>query len=70
MVAPYEALLSALAEEVGLEASALISSEEIVIDDLPIALCLEGAGEQAELCLRCALGIPAKARWTLVIRNL
>ena len=70
MFAPYEDLLSALAEEVGLEASSLISSQEIVIDELPISLKLEGEGEQAELRLCCQLGIPSKARWALAIRTM
>ena len=70
MFAPYQELLSALAEEVGLEASALISSQEIVIDDLPISMKLEGEGEQAQLRLSCELGIPSKARWTLAIRTM
>ena len=70
MFAPYEDLLSALAEEVGLEASSLISSQEIVIDELPISLKLEGEAEQAELRLCCQLGIPTKARWALAIRTM
>jgi len=70
MFAPYEDLLSALAEEVGLEASSLISSQEIVIDELPISLRLEGEGEQAELRLSCQLGIPSKLRWALAIRTM
>ncbi|WP_159912520.1 CesT family type III secretion system chaperone [Pantoea sp. 18069] len=70
MFAPYEELLSALAEEVGLEASSLISSQEIVIDDLPITLKLEGEGEQAEVRLCCRLGAPSQARWALTIRTM
>ncbi|MBS7780631.1 CesT family type III secretion system chaperone [Acidovorax sp. CCYZU-2555] len=70
MFAPYQDLLSALAEEVGLEASSLISSQEIVIDDLPISLKLEGEGEQAQLCLCCLLGIPSEGRWALAIRTM
>lgn len=70
MFAPYQALLSALAEEVGLEASSLIASQEIVIDDLPISLLLEGEGEQAELRLSCQLGVPGKSRWTMDMRTM
>lgn len=70
MFAPYEALLSALADEVGMDASSLIAAQEIVIDGQPIHLKLDGEGERAEVWLCCRLGVPAKAHRALTLRTL
>lgn len=70
MLSRYEDLLTALAQSTGLDAAALLASEEIVINDLPIGLQLSGEDEQAALLL-CSLlcTVPAE-RWPEVSRQL
>ncbi len=70
MSQPYHALLTALAEEVGLEPASLLATEEIVIDELPIGLQLEGEGEQAEVLLCSLLAAPSADRWAEVVAAL
>lgn len=70
MPSPYQDLLTALAELAGLEAAALLASEEIVINDLPIGMQLAGEGEHAELLLCSLLGPVAAERWPEVSRCL
>lgn len=70
MLSPYEDLLTALAELAGLEAPALLASEEIVINDLPIGLQLAGEGEQAAVLLCSLLGPVPSDRWPEVSRKL
>ncbi len=66
----YQELLTALAGEVGIDASSLLATEEIIIDDLPIGLRLEGEGQQAEVFL-CSLIAPSNAvRWAETARAL
>jgi hypothetical protein len=66
MSQPYQDLLTALAEEIGLDAASLIATEEIVIDDLPIGLQLYGKGDQAEVLLCSLLAAPSADRWAEV----
>ena len=66
----YQKLLTQLAEEVGLEGAALLASEEIVIDELPIGLQLEGEDEEAEVWLCSLLAAPSIDRWEEVARTL
>ncbi|WP_159914459.1 hypothetical protein [Pantoea sp. 18069] len=66
----YQNLLTTLAQEIGLEAAALIATEEIIIDDLPIGLQLQGEGERAEVVLCSLLAAPQMDRWDEVVRAL
>lgn len=66
----YQDLLTALAEETGLGAASLIASEEIVIDDLPIGMQLNGEGDGAEVQLCSLLGVISPGRWNEVSRAL
>ncbi len=66
MYQPYKDLLITLAEEIGLDTASLIATEEIVIDDLPIGLQLDGEGEQAEVLLCSLLAAPSADRWAEV----
>ena len=70
MPSHYHKLLTALAEEIGLEAASLIATEEVVIDDLPIGLQLEGEDEKAEVVLCSLLGTVAQNRWPEVARTM
>ncbi len=70
MYLPYQDLLTALAEETGLEAASLIATEEIVIDDLLIGLQLKGEGDDAEVLLCSQLGTVSPGRWNEVARAL
>ncbi len=66
----YQDLLTALAENAGLEAESLLATEEIIIEDLPISMQLVGEGEQAEVLLCGLLGVVPADRWVEVTRNL
>jgi len=70
MLSPYQDLLTALANHAGLEAPALLASEEIVVNDLPIGLQLSGEGEQAAMVLCSLLGPVPADRWPEVSRHL
>lgn len=59
----YQTLLTQLAAEIGLDPDALAATEEIVIDDLPIGLQLEGQGDEAEVWLCSLLAAPTADRW-------
>ena len=66
----YHDLLAALAEEIGLKAESLIATEEVVIDDLPISMQLEGEGENAEVVLCSLLGTVPQERWPEIARTM
>lgn len=70
MLSSYQDLLTALAEHAGLEAAALLASEEIVVNDLPIGLQLAGEDEQAAVLLYGLLGPVPADRWPEVSRHL
>ena len=70
MLSPYEDLLTALAEHAGLEAPALLATEEIVLNDLPIGLQLCGEGEQSDVVLCSLLGPVPADRWPELSRQL
>ena len=70
MIAQYQHLLTTLAEDVGLEASALLATEEVVIDGLTIGMQLADEGEQAEVLLCSLLGPVSADRWPEVARSL
>ena len=70
MSQPYQDLLTALAEEIGLDARSLLSTEEIIIDSLPISLQLEGNDAKAEVHLCGLLGPVPADRWPQVSRTL
>lgn len=63
MSQPYQDLLAALAEKIGLDPGALMASEEVVVDGLPIGLRLEGEGDKAEVLLCSLLAAPSAERW-------
>ncbi|MET1117115.1 MAG: type III secretion system chaperone [Comamonas sp.] len=66
----YDALLTSLAEEIGLDAPSLLQTQEIVIDGLAISLQLETGAAEGEI-LRCSLLGPVPARrWPQVARAL
>lgn len=65
----YETLLRQLADEIGLDPDELVRTEEIVIDDLPIGLQLEGEGHEAEVWLCSLLSTPSADRWVEVART-
>src|SRR5690606_17703274 len=58
------------AEHAGLEAPALLASEEIVVNDLPIGLQFASEEEQAALLLCSLLGPVPADRWPEVSRHL
>lgn len=66
----YDALLTSLAEEIGLDAPSLLSTQEILIDNLPISLQLEGGDEHGEVLLCSLLGTVPAERWPQVARTL
>jgi hypothetical protein len=66
----YQTLLAQLAAEIGLDPDELAATEEIIIDDLPIGLQLEGEGDEAEVWLCCLLAAPTADRWEEVARTL
>ncbi|MEG1768304.1 MAG: type III secretion system chaperone [Comamonas sp.] len=65
----YHTLLRELAEEIGLDPEELLKTEEIVIDDLPIGLQLEGKGDECEIWLCTLLAAPSADRWPEVART-
>lgn len=65
----YHTLLRELAEEIGLDPDELLKTEEIVIDDLPIGLQLEGEGDECEIWLCALLAAPSVDRWPEVART-
>ena len=65
----YHSLLRQLAEEIGLDPDVLLKTEEIVIDDLPIGLQLEGQGDESEVWLCSLLAAPSPDRWPEVART-
>jgi hypothetical protein len=70
MFQPYQDLLTAFAEEIGLEPEALLVTEEVVIDGLPVGLQLEGQDDDAEVLLCSLLAVPHPERWTETARLL
>lgn len=66
----YEALLTSLAEEIGLDAPSLLETQEILIDSLPISLQFEGSDEHGEVLLCSLLGTVSDERWPEVARTL
>lgn len=70
MCHPYDALLGSLAEEIGLDAATLLSTQEILIDDLPIRLQFEGGDEHGDVLLCSLLGTVPSERWPEVARTL
>ncbi len=66
----YDELLTALAEEIGLDAPSLLATEEILIDSLPISLRLNGSDDKAEVLLCSLLGAVQADRWPEVARTL
>ena len=66
----YDELLTTLAEEIGLDAPSLLATEEILIDNLPISLQLEGTDDKAEVLLCSLLGAVHADRWAQVSRTL
>ncbi|MCD2513523.1 CesT family type III secretion system chaperone [Comamonas endophytica] len=66
----YDALLTSLAEEIGLDAPSLLSTEEILIDNLPISLQFEGNDEHGDVLLCSLLGTVPAQRWAEVARTL
>lgn len=66
----YQTLLTELAIEIGLDPEALAATEEIIIDELPIGLQLEGEGNEAEVWLCSLLAAPSADRWEEVARTL
>lgn len=66
----YDALLASLAEEIGLDAPSLLSTQEILIDNLPINLQLEGSDEHGDVLLCSLLGTVCAERWPEVARTL
>lgn len=66
----YQTLLTQLADEIGLDPEGLLATEEIVIDELPIGLQLEGEGDEAEVWLCSLLAAPGANRWQEVARTL
>ncbi|MBS7779610.1 CesT family type III secretion system chaperone [Acidovorax sp. CCYZU-2555] len=65
----YHTLLRELAEEIGLDPDELLKTEEIVIDELPIGLQLEGKGDECEIWLCALLAAPSADRWAEVART-
>lgn len=70
MFQPYKDLLTAFAEEIGLEPEALLVSEEVVIDGLPVGLQLDGDNDEAEVLLCSLLAAPNPERWNETARLL
>lgn len=66
----YEDILNALAEQVGLDAQELLSTQELVVDGQPIGLQLEGDERNGDLIFFAGLGTPAPEQLQLVIRTL
>lgn len=66
----YEEILSALAEQVGLDAQELLSTQEIVVDGQPIGLGLEGDDRGGDLVFLANLGTPAPEQLQRVMRTL
>lgn len=70
MLSPYQDLLTALAAHADLDAPALLASEEIVVNDLPIGLQLADEDEQSAVLLCSLLGPVPVDRWPEVSRHL
>lgn len=70
MAEPFHDLLMALADIAGLEPAALLATQEIIIDDLPISMHLEGEDEQTDLLLCSLLGNVPEDRWPEIARYL
>ena len=66
----YDNLLTTLAEEIGLDGPSLLATEEVLIDNLPISLQLEGNGDKAQVLLCSLLGAVHADRWSEVSRTL
>ncbi|MCT9809412.1 type III secretion system chaperone [Acidovorax sp. Be4] len=66
----YDDLLTALAEEIGLDGPSLLATEEILIDNLSISLQLEGNDDKAQVLLCSLLGAVRSDRWPQVARTL
>lgn len=66
----YEEILSALAEQVGLDTLELLSTQELVVDGQPIGLQLEGDERSGDLIFFAGLGTPAPEQLQRVMRTL
>lgn len=66
----YEELLTAFANHVGLEPAELLSTEEIMIDGLPIGLQLDGEDTIGDLIFFVVLGTPDAAQFGRIARTL
>jgi hypothetical protein len=66
----YEDILNALAEQVGLDAQELLTTQELVVDGQPIGLQLEGDERNGDLIFFASLATPAPDQLQRVIRTL
>jgi hypothetical protein len=66
----YQEVLSALARHVGLDAQELLSTEEIVVDGLPIGLQLDGEDWVGDLLFFSVLGTPVPEQLQRIMRTM
>ena len=66
----YADILSALAEQVGLDAQELLTTQELVVDGQPIGLQLDGDDRTGDLVFFASLGTPDAEQLQRVIRTL
>jgi hypothetical protein len=66
----YADILSALAEQVGLDAQELLTTQELVVDGQPIGLQLEGDDQTGDLVFFAGLGTPDPEQLQRVMRTL
>lgn len=66
----YQALLIQLAKQAGVDAEALASTEEIVIDGISIGLQLDGTEQEGDVLFFTTLGAPAVGHFESIARTL
>ena len=66
----YEQVLTAFANHVGLESAELLSTQEVMIDGLPVGLQLDGDETVGDLIFFVVLGTPDPAQFGRIARTL